>query len=112
MIAEIRITPVGSDASFARLIAQVVDALAETPLLYQVNAMGTAVEGTLDQILDAVKRLHGIARKQVDRVLIEVAIDDRAGAEGELTRSLEHVKKLEVATPLERLVHGESRRAR
>ncbi|HEU4430031.1 MAG TPA: thiamine-binding protein [Myxococcota bacterium] len=112
MIAEIRITPVSGEASFPRLIAQVVDALAETPLLYQVNAMGTAVEGTLEQILDAVPRLHAIARKHAERVLIEVAIDDRAGAEGELTRSLERVKRLEVATPLERLVHAEASRTR
>ena len=104
MIAEIRITPVGSEVSFPRLIARVVEALAATPLQYQVNAMGTAVEGSLDEILDAFRRLHEIARKQSDRVLMELAIDDRAGSEGELVRSLEHVKRLELSTPLERLV--------
>lgn len=106
MVAEIRITPVTADVSFPRLIAQVVEALAETQLQYQVNAMGTSVEGSLDEILDAFRRLHEIARKRSDRVLMELAIDDRAGAEGELVRSLEHVRQLELNTPLERLVRA------
>ena len=104
MIAEIRITPVGSDVSFPRLVAHVVEALAETPLQYQVNAMGTAVEGSLDEVLDGFRRVHAAVRKQAERVLMELAIDDRATAEGELVRSLEHVRRLEISTPLERLV--------
>jgi uncharacterized protein (TIGR00106 family) len=106
MIAEIRITPVGGKIAFPRLIAEVVDELAQTPLLYQVNAMGTAVEGSLDQILTAFQRIHEVARKQADRVLMELAIDDREGAEGELVRGLEQVRRLELSTPLERLVHA------
>jgi uncharacterized protein (TIGR00106 family) len=109
VIAEIRITPVGADVSFARLVARVVEALAETPLSYQVNAMGTAVEGSLDEILDGFRRVHERVRKQSERVLMELAIDDRAGAEGELVRSVDHVKRLEIGTPLERLVRNSPR---
>jgi hypothetical protein len=36
-------------------------------------------------------------------VLIELSIDDRAGAEGELVRSLDHLRELS-GQPLERLV--------
>ena len=104
MIAEIRITPVGRGADFARLVARAVDVISRSKLQYHVNAMGTSVEGSLDEILETFRRLHEEARAHCDRVLMELAIDDRAGNEGELVRSLERVRALEVGVPLERLV--------
>ena len=109
MIAEIRITPVGGGSTFPRLVASVVQVLADTPLQYQVNAMGTAVEGDFDEILDAFRRVHEAARKHGGRVLVELAVDDRDGAEGELVRSLEEVARLEVGVPLQRLVKASTR---
>ena len=105
MLAELRLTPVGSRTSFARLVADIVPILAESPLQYQLHAMGTTLEGSLDAILDAVRRCHEELRKHADRVLIELAIDDRTTAEGELVRSLQHVRELTLDAPIERLVH-------
>ena len=108
MLAELRLTPVGSRMSFARLVAEIVPILAESPLQYQLHAMGTTLEGSLDAILDAVRRCHEELRKHADRVLIELAIDDRTTAEGELVRSLQHVRELTLDAPIERLVHPSS----
>ena len=108
MIAELRVTPIGSGVDFPRIVAEVVRTLAETQVQYQVHAMGTALEGSLDEILDAVRRCHEVVRKQADRVLIEVSIDDRAGAEGELVRSVERVRSLGLGVPVERLVETRS----
>jgi uncharacterized protein (TIGR00106 family) len=105
MLAELRVTPVGSKTSFARLIADLLPILAESPLQYQVHAMGTSIEGDLTAILDLVRRFHQEARKHADRVLIELALDDRTSAEGEMVRGLQHVRDLRLKTPLERLVH-------
>lgn len=106
MLAELRLTPVGSRISFARLVAEVVPILAASPLRYQVHAMGTSLEGDLDAILALVRACHDQLRKHADRVLIELSIDDRTAAEGELVRSLEHVQDLNVGAPLARLVHA------
>jgi uncharacterized protein (TIGR00106 family) len=106
MLAELRLTPVGARTSFARLVADVLPILAASPLQYQVHAMGTSLEGELDAILALVRRCHDELRKHADRVLIELSIDDRSAAEGELVRSLRHVRELNVDAPLERLVHG------
>jgi len=104
MLAELRITPVGAQTTFVRLIADLPPIPAESPLQYRVHAMGTTLEGDLDAILDLVRRCHQELRKHADRVLVELSVDDRAGGEGELVRSLEHVRALS-GTPLERLVH-------
>ncbi len=108
MLAELRITPVGARTTFARCVAHLVPLLAEAPIQYQVNAMGTTIEGELDAILELVRRAHGELRKQAERVLIELSLDDRSCAEGEIVRSIEHVKALSVDVPLERLVHGKA----
>jgi uncharacterized protein (TIGR00106 family) len=109
VIAELRVTPIGSGTSFARLIADLVPVLAESPLQYQVHAMGTTLEGDLEPILELVRRSHEEARKHADRVLIELSIDDRTRAEGEIVRGLAHVRELRVEAPLERLVHPRAR---
>jgi uncharacterized protein (TIGR00106 family) len=109
MIAELRLTPVSADTPFARLVADVVPVLAESPLQYQVHAMGTTLEGELEPILDVVRRCHEVLRKHADRVLLELSIDDRQAPEGELVRSLQHLKDLSLDAPLERLVHPRPR---
>jgi uncharacterized protein (TIGR00106 family) len=109
VLAELRVTPIGGKTSFARLIADLVPILAESPLQYQVHAMGTTLEGDLEPILELVRRSHEEARKHADRVLIELSLDDRASAEGEIVRGLQHVRDLRVEAPLERLVHPEAR---
>jgi uncharacterized protein (TIGR00106 family) len=105
MLAELRVTPVGSRISFARLVSDLVPLLSSSPLQYQVHAMGTTLEGELDEILELVRRCHQELRKHADRILLELSIDDRTAAEGEMVRSLQHVRELRLEAPLERLVH-------
>ena len=103
MLAELRITPVDAGVPFPRLVADVVPLLADSPLQYQVHAMGTTLEGDLDDILALVRRCHRRLRERADRVLLQLSIDDRAGDEGEFVRSLTHVRELLPAnTQLER----------
>jgi uncharacterized protein (TIGR00106 family) len=104
MLAELRVTPVGSHPSFAELIADLVPLLAESPLHYQVHAMGTTLEGDLGAILRLVEGAHRELRRRSPRILIELSIDDRDAAEGELVRSLHHLRDLAFSTPLERFV--------
>jgi uncharacterized protein (TIGR00106 family) len=108
MLAEIRVTPVGAQrVDFAEVVAATVRAIAErSRLRYAVNAMGTIVEGPLDEILDTVRACHEEVRKHCSRALIELSIDDRAGAEGELVRGLEHLRRRGGALPLERLARA------
>ena len=106
MLAELRVTPIGSKITFAGLIADLVPILADSPLQYQVHATGTSLEGDLSAILDLGRRCHEEARKHADRVLIELVLDDRTSTDGEIVRGLQHVRDLGLQTPLERLVRS------
>jgi len=103
MLADLRITPIGDERDFPRLVADVVRVIAESRLQYMVHSMGTTIEGELSEILEAVQSCHAELRKHCDRILIELTIDDRSGAEGELIRSIEHVREVGIGVPLERL---------
>ena len=52
MLAELRVTPVEFQGDFADLIARVVRVIASSSLQYRVHALGTSVEGDLDEILE------------------------------------------------------------
>ena len=102
MIAEFRITPVDAHGDFPKLVAEVLRVVAQSRLQYQLHAMGTSLEGELDEILEVVRRCHKELRKHSQRILIELSVDDRSGKEGELVRSIEHVRELGTGVPLER----------
>ena len=104
MLAELRLTPVDSNVSFARLIADLVPILADSPIQYRVHAMGTTLEGGIDEILGVVRRCHEASRARAERVLLELSIDDRATGAGEIERSVEQVRDLGPDGPLERVL--------
>lgn len=102
MIAEFRITPVDAHGDFPKLVAEVLRVVSQSRLQYQLHAMGTTLEGELDEILEVVRCCHEELRKHSQRILIELSVDDRSGKEGELVRSIEHVRELGTGVPLER----------
>lgn len=104
MIAELRITPIESKRELLDAVASVVRVLAECPIAYRVNPMGTTLEGDLESILEAVRRCHAEVRKDSTRTLIELSIDDRPAPPGEIKRSLEHLEAASPGHPLERLI--------
>jgi uncharacterized protein (TIGR00106 family) len=87
VVAEFSVTPVVG-GSLTQYIDAAIDVVKKSGLKYEVDAMGTTVEGDLDQVLDVIKMAHRAAMDVgAGRVLTEIRIDDRkAGVsiEGEL----------------------------
>ena len=73
------ITPLGTGTpSVSRYVAGVERILRETGLTHQLTAMGTIIEGDLDEILAVVRRMHEHPFTQgAVRVSTLLKIDDR-----------------------------------
>lgn len=79
-IAEFSITPVVGE-ELSPFIDAAVDVVKKSGLKYEVDALGTTIEGELTQILNVVAMAHqAVKAKGADRVLTEIRIDDRVGS--------------------------------
>ncbi|UCG39461.1 MAG: MTH1187 family thiamine-binding protein [bacterium] len=79
VIAEITIVPIGTGSpSISRYVAECVRALEDAGIKYTLTPMGTILEGSLEEILEAVRMLHRIPlNKGVERVSTRVVLDER-----------------------------------
>jgi uncharacterized protein (TIGR00106 family) len=78
-VAQVSVVPVGTaEASISRHVAHCLDVLEESGLAYQLGPMGTAIEGDLHEVLDAISRMHeSTFGDGIVRVLTTIIIDDR-----------------------------------
>jgi len=95
-IAEVSVVPLGTKtASVSQYVARAVKVLeGEKGLKYEITAMGTIVEGELDRILAAVKKMHEATFGEgVARVLTTVKIDDRRDKAQGMKEKVDSVRK-------------------
>jgi uncharacterized protein (TIGR00106 family) len=84
VIAEVSVIPVGTNtASASQYVARAVKGLQQRKTVkYQLTAMGTLVQGELDEVFEAAKKMHeSIFGEDVKRVVTSITIDDRRDKE-------------------------------
>lgn len=78
VVVEFTVTPVVGE-QLKPYVDAAIEQIRASGLKYEVDAMGTTIEGDLEQVLDVVKRAHyAVKQKGADRVLTEIRIDDRS----------------------------------
>jgi uncharacterized protein (TIGR00106 family) len=94
-VAQVSVVPVGTaGASISRHVAHCLDVLEETGLAYELGPMGTAIEGELREVLEAIARMHeGTFGEGVVRVLTNITIDDRRDKPLSMAGKLAAVRK-------------------
>jgi uncharacterized protein (TIGR00106 family) len=73
MLAEFSICPVGCTI-MSEEVAKVMKVLKKTGIKYQLGPLGTCLEGTLPQILSAIRRCHQAVAKEHDRVITQIKL--------------------------------------
>lgn len=87
--AEIQVIPIGAGVSVRQYVKKAHEALAASGLNAQLHAFGTNVEGDLDDILAAVKRVHEVLHEAgVARVSSAIKIGTRTDKEPTLAAKL------------------------
>jgi uncharacterized protein (TIGR00106 family) len=89
------ITPLGTATpSVSRYVAGVEKILRATTLSHQLTAMGTIIEGDLDEILSVVRRMHEHPFTQgAVRVSTSLRIDDRRDKEHTIAGKMASVEE-------------------
>jgi uncharacterized protein (TIGR00106 family) len=87
------ITPLGKGESVSAFEAECVDIIDRSGLDYELHAMGTIVEGELDQELDLMRRSIEQMATHSDRVTCAAKLDYRRGANGRLKSKVASVEQ-------------------
>ena len=80
VIAEIKIIPIGTAAtSLSRYITACINTVKQAQgISYQVTAMGTIIQGPLEQVLELARKMHEVPfGMEAKRVVTTISIDDR-----------------------------------
>ncbi len=76
-VAEFSVVPV-VDGSLREYVREAIDVVAASGLRYEVGAMGTTVEGELDELLAVIGKAHrAVLARGAGRVITSIKIDDR-----------------------------------
>lgn len=78
-IVEVSIVPLGlPTTSLSEQVASVLEPLKRSGLHYTLTAMGTIIEGSLEEVVNCVITMHEVPfRKGIGRVYTTIKIDDR-----------------------------------
>ena len=92
-LLEFSITPLGAGESVSSYVARAVDVVDSSGLDYRLHAMGTVVEGDLDQLLGVLKRAIEAVAADCDRISVSAKLDYRKGHAGALAAKIASVEK-------------------
>ena len=96
VIAEVTIIPVGTASpSLSHYITACHDILRNAPdIIYQLTAMGTIIQGSLEQVINLMKQMHAVPFQMgAQRVLTTITIDDRRDKLGSIEQKVRAVSE-------------------
>ena len=95
-LVEVSVIPVGTPTpSVSQYIARAVKVLeGEKDIKYELTAMGTVIEGDLEQVLTLVRKMHeAVFNAGVMRVVTTIKIDDRRDKASSMSSKMESLKR-------------------
>jgi len=94
VIAEISVVPIGTkNPSLSKYVAECVKALDASGIKYTLTPMGTILEGTLEEVLEAVRMLHRLPLNHgAERVSTRLVIDERRDKDATAESKLQSVR--------------------
>lgn len=95
VIAEIDVRPMGVGVSQREEVVEAVRILVEQGLEVRVNALGTEVEGQLEQVFSAVAAIHRVLHESgSERLLTNLRIESRTDHEVDLDEAVSIVERM------------------
>jgi uncharacterized protein (TIGR00106 family) len=93
VLLEMSITPLGKGESVSPYVAECVELVEHSGLDYELHAMGTIVEGELEEVLDLMRRCIEQVATHSDRVTCAAKLDFRRGHSGRIKSKVSSVEQ-------------------
>jgi uncharacterized protein (TIGR00106 family) len=94
VLLDFSMTPLGKGESLSPYVARCLEIVAASGLDYRLHAMGTTLEGELDEVLAVVRRCLETLQTDCDRISCSIKIDYRKGPGGRLQSKVRKVEAL------------------
>jgi uncharacterized protein (TIGR00106 family) len=94
VLLDFSMTPLGKGESVSPYVARCMEVVAASGLDHRLHAMGTTLEGELDEVLAVVRRCFEVLATDCDRISCSIKIDSRKGPGGRLRSKVEKVQTL------------------
>ena len=94
VLLDFSMTPLGKGESVSPFVARCLEVVTASGLDYRLHAMGTTLEGELDEVLAVVRRCFEALQAECDRISCSVKIDYRKGPGGRLEGKVLKVEAL------------------
>ena len=92
VLLEFSMTPLGKGESVSQYVAKSVEIIDQSGLDYRLNAMGTIVEGEIDDVLAVMKTCLETMAQSCDRISCSAKLDYRKGHVGRLDAKVKSVE--------------------
>jgi len=93
VIVELSIFPTDKGESVSAYVARALDVIQASGLPYELNPMGTVIEGEWDDIMGVVSRCFDELRKDSKRVYLALKADYREGPMGRMQHKVSAVRE-------------------
>jgi uncharacterized protein (TIGR00106 family) len=92
VLLEFSIFPLDKGDSLSPYVARCLKIIDECGLDYRLHAMGTIVEGEIDQVLNVLRSCHEALATDCERISCTAKLDYRKGHAGRLVSKVESVE--------------------
>ena len=94
VLMEFSMIPIGKGESLSPYVARSLDIIDKSGLDYRLSAMGTIVEGEIDQVLAVMRQCMDAMATDCDRISCSVKLDYRKGAAKRLDQKVKSVEAI------------------
>ncbi len=101
VLMELSMTPLDKGESVSKYVARSLEIIDKSGLPYRLNAMGTVVEGTIDEVLKVLRECHERMSQDCARISTAIKMDYRKGKSGRLDSKVKSVEE-KVGRPLKK----------
>jgi uncharacterized protein (TIGR00106 family) len=93
VLAELTLYPLDKGESLSPYVARCLDVIDSSGLVYRCHAMGTVLEGELDDVLAVVRRCFETLAVDCNRIELGLKIDYRKGRTGGINAKVASVEE-------------------